>query len=91
MRVKRVEDIEDCRRVLRQVMREYLAENEEDDDRTLGIKQAIAALPAEEQVLFVLHTEVGSYRQLAKAFGVSRMTIYNRVQEIKQRIKDKLK
>lgn len=90
MRVRRVDNIEDCRRVLRQVMREYLAVNDEDDDRTLGIKRVIASLPAEDQVLFILHTEVGSYRQLAKAFGVSRTTVFNRVQQIKDRIKELL-
>lgn len=90
MRVNRVDGIKDCRRLLRQVMRDYITENAEDDDQMLAIKQAVASLPPEERVLLILHTEIGSYRQLAKVFGVSRTTIFNRVQQIKERIKNNL-
>lgn len=89
MRYK-LSSIEDCQEVLRRCLREYTTESEEDDDRSLAIKRALRSLPADEQALFILETEIGSYRKLAKIFGVSRTTILNKVQEIKNKIKRRL-
>ena len=89
MRYK-LSSIGDCQEVLRRCLREYTTESEEDDDRSLAIKRALRSLPADEQALFILETEVGSYRKLAKIFGVSRTTILNKVQEIKNKIKTRL-
>lgn len=89
MRYK-LSSIEDCQVVLRRCLREYTTESEEDDDRSLAIKRVLRSLPADEQALFILETEIGSYRKLAKIFGVSRTTILNKVQEIKNKIKTRL-
>lgn len=83
----RLESVEDCQKVLRRCLREYLTANADDDDRTYAIKRVLRTLPADEQALFILQTEVGSYRQLAKIFGVSRTTILNKVQEITEKIR----
>jgi DNA-directed RNA polymerase specialized sigma24 family protein len=68
-----------------------MAQSDEDDDRTLAIKRVLRKLPAHEQILFILYTEVESYRQLAKLFGVSRTTILNKVKEIKDKIRRQIK
>lgn len=86
-----LEDIEDCREVLRKVSREYIVQSEDDDDCTLAIKRELRRLPSDEQVLFILYTEVNSYRILAKIFGVSRMTIFNKIKTIKEKIRGKIK
>lgn len=89
MRYK-IKTIEDCQKILRRCFREYITASEEDDDRTFAIKRVLRTLPADEQALFVLQTEIGSYRQIAKIFGVSRTTVLNKVQEITEKIKKKI-
>lgn len=84
-------DIGECREILRRAWREYMAQSDEDDDRSLAIKEALRTLPPDEQALFILYTEVESYRTLAKLFGVSRTTILNKVADIKKKIKQKVK
>lgn len=86
----RLTSVEDCQKILRRCFREYITPNEADDDRTFAIKRVLRTLPADEQALFVLQTEIGSYRQLAKIFGVSRTTILNKVQEITKKIKARI-
>lgn len=83
----RLTSVEDCQKILRRCFREYITPNEADDDRTFAIKRVLRTLPADEQALFVLQTEIGSYRQLAKIFGMSRTTILNKVQEITEKIR----
>ena len=90
MRYK-LNNIADCRAVVRRVWREYMVQSDEDDDRTLAIKRVLRTLPTDEQVLFILHTEIESYRTLAKIFGVSRTTILNRINEIKTKIRQRVK
>lgn len=89
MRYK-IKTIEDCQKILRRCFREYITASEEDDDRTFAIKRVLRTLPADEQALFVLQTEIGSYRQIAKIFGVSRTTVLNKVQEITEKIKTRI-
>ena len=86
----RLTSVEDCQKILRRCFREYIKPNEADDDRTFAIKRVLRTLPADEQALFVLQTEIGSYRQLAKIFGVSRTTILNKVQEITEKIRARI-
>ena len=86
----RLTSVEDCQKILRRCFREYITPNEADDDRTYAIKRVLRTLPADEQALFVLQTEIGSYRQLAKIFGVSRTTILNKVQEITEKIRARI-
>lgn len=86
----RLTSVEDCQKILRRCFREYITPNEADDDRTFAIKRVLRTLPADEQALFVLQTEIGSYRQLAKIFGVSRTTILNKVQEITEKIRERI-
>lgn len=86
----RLTSVEDCQNILRRCFREYITPNEADDDRTFAIKRVLRTLPADEQALFVLQTEIGSYRQLAKIFGVSRTTILNKVQEITEKIRARI-
>lgn len=86
----RLTSVEDCQKILRRCFREYITPNEADDDRTFAIKRVLRTLPADEQALFVLQTEIGSYRQLAKIFGVSRTTILNKVQEITDKIRARI-
>lgn len=86
----RLTSVEDCQKILRRCFREYITPNEADDDRTFAIKRVLRTLPADEQALFVLQTEIGSYRQLAKIFGVSRTTILNKVQEITEKIRARI-
>lgn len=81
---------DECKRILRRVRREYTVQSEEDDDRTLAVKEALCKLPADEQAIFILHTEIGSYRELSKILGVSRTAIHNRVKEITEKIKNNL-
>lgn len=89
MRYK-IKTIEDCQKILRRCFREYITASKEDDDRTFAIKRVLRTLPADEQALFVLQTEIGSYRQIAKIFGVSRTTVLNKVQEITEKIKTRI-
>ena len=89
MRYK-ITTIEDCQKILRRCFREYITASEEDDDRSFAIKRVLRTLPADEQALFVLQTEIGSYRQIAKIFGVSRTTVLNKVQEITKKIKTRI-
>lgn len=89
MRYK-LQNIDDCRTILRRSLREYLCTSDEDDDRTFAIKRELRKLPPDEQAIFILHTEIGSYRELAKIFGVSRTTILNRVKTITKKIKQRL-
>lgn len=89
MRYK-IKTIEDCQKILRRCFREYITASEEDDDRTFAIKRVLRTLPADEQALFVLQTEIGSYRQIAKIFGVSRTTVLNKVQEITEKIRARI-
>lgn len=86
----RLASVEDCQKILRRCFREYITPNEADDDRTFAIKRVLRTLPADEQALFVLQTEIGSYRQLTKIFGVSRTTILNKVQEITDKIRARI-
>lgn len=86
----RIKTVEDCQKILRRCFREYITPSDEDDDRTFAIKRVLRTLPADEQALFVLQTEIGSYRQIAKIFGVSRTTVLNKVQEITEKIKTRL-
>lgn len=87
---QRIDNIDDCKRTLRATLREYLTPSGEDDDKMATIKRVLCRLPLEEQMLFILHTEIGSYRQLAKVFGVSRTTIFNRVTAITKKIRESL-
>lgn len=89
MRYK-LETIDDARTLLRRVARDYLMPNEEDDDITYTIKQRISALPDADKVLFILYTEVGSYRQIGKVFGVSRTMVLNEIKRITNTIRTTL-
>jgi DNA-directed RNA polymerase specialized sigma subunit len=89
MRYK-LETIDDARALLRRVARDYLMPNEEDDDITYTIKQHISALPDADKVLFILYTEVGSYRQIGKVFGVSRTMVLNEIKRITNTIRTTL-
>ena len=89
MRYK-LETIDDARALLRRVARDYLMPNEEDDDITYTIKQRISALPDADKVLFILYTEVGSYRQIGKVFGVSRTMVLNEIKRITNTIRTTL-
>lgn len=89
MRYK-LETIDDARAILRRVARDYLMPNEEDDDITYTIKQRISALPDADKVLFILYTEVGSYRQIGNIFGVSRTMVLNEVKRITNTIRTTL-
>lgn len=89
MRYK-LETIDDARALLRRVARDYLMPNEEDDDITYTIKQRISALPNADKVLFILYTEVGSYRQISNIFGVSRTMVLNEIKRITNTIRTTL-
>lgn len=89
MRYK-LKSVEDCKELMQRVLPDYITPTDSDDDRMIAIKTAIKRLPADEQALFVLHTEIGSYRTIAKIFGVSRTTVLNKVKAIRQKIKTKL-
>lgn len=86
----RIDSIDDVRTLLRRVARDYLVPNEEDDDITYTIKQRISGLPDADKVLFILYTEVGSYRQIGKVFGVCRTMVLNEIKRITNTIRTTL-
>lgn len=86
----RIDSIDDVCALLRRVARDYLVPNEDDDDRTFAIKRRVATLPDADKVLFILYTEVGSYRQIGNIFGVSRTMVLNEVKRITNTIRTTL-
>lgn len=86
----RIDSIDDVRALLRRVARDYTVPNEDDDDRTFAIKRRVATLPNADKVLFILYTEVGSYRQIGKVFGVSRTMVLNEIKRITNTIRTTL-
>lgn len=68
---------------LHDLLEEYTTITEADDDNMLKIKTAITKLPIFQQQVFLVYTELGSYRKAAKQFNCSAPTIKKIINEIK--------
>lgn len=73
-----------------ELIEEYLAITEEDDDEQVRLKTIIQSLDRVDIIVLLLYTHYGSERKTAKALNVSRSPINRRLKKIRKEIKDKL-
>ncbi len=78
---------------LRRLLREYEDKEEnimEDTDELLEIYDAVNALNEADRIILYLYAELGSLRAVGRTLGVSYSTARKAVQEIKNKIYEKL-
>lgn len=78
-------DILKNRELLLKVLNDYLPK-EEDDDDMLKWKKALSSLPIAERIIFIIYSEFGSYRSLAKLFNVSHPLMIKEVKSIRAKL-----
>lgn len=57
-----------------------------EDDAQLRLKTRLGALSEVERTILFLYADCGSYRKLGQLFGVSRTTMAEQVNRIKQKL-----
>lgn len=60
-----------------------------DDSDDIGVlKESVMNLPAANRIIFLLYSEMASYRKVAKKLGVSHTIIYKQIKKIREDIKE---
>lgn len=65
--------------------------SDEDDDYMLQVKNIINDLPAPDRILLLLYSEEQSLRKVAAKLGVSSGTVHQKIKQIREIIKNRLK
>lgn len=77
---------------VRDILEDYAYDDDimnNEDERTLAIKEAMTHLPVADRIIFCLYLELGSSRTLGKFLGgISHSTILKEIKRIRQTILD---
>lgn len=60
----------------------------DEDEDMIMLKQAVQALEPADKIIFLLYSEYGSLRKVAKELNLSVTPIYKQIKIIKEKIKD---
>lgn len=71
-------------------MNDWMDYSPEDDDCTMGIKDAIRGLSLPERRIYLMWMEEGTYTEVAKSLRCSVPTVSKKVRAIKDKIRKKV-
>lgn len=82
----------DEKRPFREIVNDYLCEGDvfTHDDRDLALRSAIRRLPEPDKNLLILYAEEGSFRRIAKTFGVTHPTISKQIRRIQATVREEV-
>lgn len=60
----------------------------DDDEEMRILKESIMNLPTANRIIFLLYSELASYRKVAKKLGVSHTIIYKQIKSIREDIRE---
>lgn len=69
---------------------DYLSNNEEDSDEMLKLKSIIKDLDETDFKCLMLYIELGSLRKVAKEFHCSVSTLYQKIKNIQEKIREQI-
>lgn len=75
---------------IKEVIDEYKPDYDimsDDDEEMRIIKESIMNLPTANRIIFLLYSELASYRKVAKKLGVSHTIIYKQIKSIREDIR----
>lgn len=61
------------------------------EDNTTNIAVVLSSLPEAERNIIIMYAELGSLKKLSKVFNCSKATMWNRVQEIRNKLYGRVK
>lgn len=76
---------------IKEVIDEYKPDNDimsDDDEEMRILKESIMNLPTANRIIFLLYSELASYRKVAKKLGVSHTIIYKQIKSIREDIRE---
>ena len=76
-------------RPFHELVEDYLAPQQmmEVDDRDIAVRRAVTRLSEPDRNLLLLYAEGGSFRKIAKRFGVTHPTISKKIRQIQGTVK----
>ena len=76
---------------IKEVIDEYKPDYDimsEDNEEMRILKESIMNLPTANRIIFLLYSELASYRKVAKKLGVSHTIIYKQIKKIREDIRE---
>lgn len=77
---------------IKEIIEEYEPDNNniwsESSEDIRILKESIMNLPSANRIIFLLYSELASYRKVAKKLGVSHTIIYKQIKSIREDIRD---
>ena len=76
---------------IKEVIDEYKPDDDimsNDDEEMRILKESVMNLPTANRIIFLLYSELASYRKVAKKLGVSHTIIYKQIKKIREDIRE---
>lgn len=76
---------------IKEVIDEYKPDDNimsNDDEEMRILKESVMNLPTANRIIFLLYSELASYRKVAKKLGVSHTIIYKQIKKIREDIRE---